>query len=1085
MTSPRGNLCCRLAFLCVLSVLIAPAVSAQVVEEFDIAGPNAGPFWMSAGPDGATWFTMPGTQSIGRIQPDGTMKAFAAGGTPQFLTTASDGFLWFTYADSPHVGAIPPGGVVSSYTPRGAAISLRGITTEGGSVWVTTSDEKLMQFSLSQLILNETVPAEGGPPPSLGPITLSSDGVVWFGDQRTGAPRLGRLIRRAIFTSFLFVALPTDSVPYAMAAGDNGAVWFTDLRGRVGRVTREGAVTMVPLGTTSNPIGIARGADGAMWVTESAANRITRIDAATLAIMRIDIPTANSAPAGVALGPDSLIWFAERGANKIGRVGTPSEGADLLVTVSGPEFFDNSPSSAILPSTVTVRNIGTTPAAGVKVRIERGAGLYILEPADVCTTSEDQSFTSCDLDPIPAGSLVTIRGDVSFLGSTPDTFILSASAETSSPERNLGNNRGRLVTLLTACSSGRVGMCPLLQDLAIAICEGKSIRGPGPISSSVSPTASGLLRRGVSALAMTAGIDLDVFYGIRDQVFARTAAGRRYTELYYTHGPEIARILFFNQAERNQSLDTIRQWQEPLRALLLGEGSSVTITPALIASLQTLLGNVKRLGNADLRAVIEAEEGKLQLTSLSGRTMSEALARQTATEKTTVTLAAAASLHGVPPAFFHSDVRVFNPGSTAIDVTARYRCLGGSCNKAYTFALAPGEMKVFDEMVVRQFAMPESGGAIEFEGEVVVDSRLYTPDANGGTMGMYVPALTADNAYAESVLLSLAHSTEFRTNVGAYNPNDVGLDVHFTVYDRLGHELGSVTRFAAPHTPLQFNAFAEIHATGSYEGAYCVVRADGVHALFAFASVIDNRSQDLIFINGRNRKHGALGTSTLAAAASLHGVPPAFFHSDVTVFNPSPDLAAMVTARYRCFLGTCVSGSMDFELGPGQVRVFDDAVVSMFHAPESGGAIEFTGPVLVDSRLYTPARPAPSSGMHVPAAQDEEAYAESVLLSLSQSADLSRGFRTNAGAYNPNPVALDVTLTLFDPSGARLGEVTRRVPAFTSVQLNVFGAAGISADVANAYCVVRADGIHKLFAYAAVIDNRSQDQIYVRGKNRR
>ena len=92
------------------------------------------------------------------------------------------------------------------------------------------------------------------------------------------------------------------------------------------------------------------------------------------------------------------------------------------------------------------------------------------------------------------------------------------------------------------------------------------------------------------------------------------------------------------------------------------------------------------------------------------------------------------------------------------------------------------------------------------------------------------------------------------------------------------------------------------------------------------------------------------------------------------------------------------------------------------------------------------------------------------------------GFRTNAGVYNPSPVDLDVTFTLFDPVARRLGEVTRNVPAFTPVQdNNVFASAGVSVDVPSAYCVVRADGIHALFAYASVIDNRSHDLIFVRG----
>ncbi|HSE64934.1 MAG TPA: hypothetical protein VLG15_15105, partial [Thermoanaerobaculia bacterium] len=44
--------------------------------------------------------------------------------------------------------------------------------------------------------------------------------------------------------------------------------------------------------------------------------------------------------------------------------------------------------------------------------------------------------------------------------------------------------------------------------------------------------------------------------------------------------------------------------------------------------------------------------------------------------------------------------------------------------------------------------------------------------------------------------------------------------------------------------------------------------------------------------------------TTLPAVASLHGVPPAFFHSDVWIFNGSAESEATVTATYRCLGGS-------------------------------------------------------------------------------------------------------------------------------------------------------------------------------------
>jgi hypothetical protein len=224
------------------------------------------------------------------------------------------------------------------------------------------------------------------------------------------------------------------------------------------------------------------------------------------------------------------------------------------------------------------------------------------------------------------------------------------------------------------------------------------------------------------------------------------------------------------------------------------------------------------------------------------------------------------------------------------------------------------------------------------------------------------------------------------------------------------------------------------------------------------------------------------GMVTLPAVSSLHGAPPTFFHSDVSVFNPSATQAATVTARYRCFPGPCGNATQTFTVPPRQMRVFDDIVGTLFGAPETGGAVEFTGNVLVDSRLYTPSRPAPTVGMYVPGLSAAEAYAEAVVTSLSFSANLSTGFRTNVGVYNGNDIAQTVTFTLYNPQGVQIGQTAQTVAARTLVQINnIASFVGITTDVPSFYVVVRGDGTSKLYVYAAVLDNQSQDLIFVKG----
>jgi hypothetical protein len=99
---------------------------------------------------------------------------------------------------------------------------------------------------------------------------------------------------------------------------------------------------------------------------------------------------------------------------------------------------------------------------------------------------------------------------------------------------------------------------------------------------------------------------------------------------------------------------------------------------------------------------------------------------------------------------------------------------------------------------------------------------------------------------------------------------------------------------------------------------------------------------------------------------------------------------------------------------------------------------------------------------------DQEAYPSAVLTSLSHSVDTSRGSRSNVGVFNPNDTPQTVTFSLYSDTGVLLGETSQFLGARQALQINnIFAVVGVTGDVANAYCVVRGNGL-RIFAYAAV-----------------
>lgn len=226
-------------------------------------------------------------------------------------------------------------------------------------------------------------------------------------------------------------------------------------------------------------------------------------------------------------------------------------------------------------------------------------------------------------------------------------------------------------------------------------------------------------------------------------------------------------------------------------------------------------------------------------------------------------------------------------------------------------------------------------------------------------------------------------------------------------------------------------------------------------------------------------------TLTVPASASIHGIT--FFQTDLWVMNNSSATTATVTARHRCFFNqTCGSGTKPLTIPPRGSVLLTDVIGSFFGDLESSGAIELVydptnASISALSRTYTPSLPAPTYGTSIPALPSSDTQTRSLFLGLSSSGgDLSSGFRSNAGAYNPTPDQVTVTFTLYDATGAVLGSpYALTLGPYEPAQINIFKLTGNGSVVTrDAYLVVTATS--PVFAYVTVNDNQSGDQIFLR-----
>ena len=138
---------------------------------------------------------------------------------------------------------------------------------------------------------------------------------------------------------------------------------------------------------------------------------------------------------------------------------------------------------------------------------------------------------------------------------------------------------------------------------------------------------------------------------------------------------------------------------------------------------------------------------------------------------------------------FHSDVRVFNGGTSSVSVTPTFYPQGnGAPVSATPFTLAAGEVKAIDNVLPALFNTPSGGGSIIFttntSSNLVTTGRTYTNADGGGTFGQFIPGVPPVQGIGASdpplQILQLEESQNFRSNLGLAELTGNGVHVKIT-----------------------------------------------------------------------------------------------------------------------------------------------------------------------------------------------------------------------------------------------------------------------------------------------------------------
>ncbi len=207
---------------------------------------------------------------------------------------------------------------------------------------------------------------------------------------------------------------------------------------------------------------------------------------------------------------------------------------------------------------------------------------------------------------------------------------------------------------------------------------------------------------------------------------------------------------------------------------------------------------------------------------------------------------------------FHSDMRIFNGGTTSVPVTLTYYPQGGGTPlTAAPRNVRAGEVLVLDNVLPSLFNATNTGGSVVVttpsDSSLVTTGRTYTEVAGGGTYGQFIPGVTPKEGTGVGErplqLMQLENSAAFRSNIGLAELTGNSVTVRLRLH-MADSTTTPVTEFTlAPNEFRQLAAVAALNpGKQTYNARLEIEVIGGTGRVTAYGSVIDNQSSDPTYV---------------------------------------------------------------------------------------------------------------------------------------------------------------------------------------------------------------------------------------------
>jgi PKD repeat protein len=429
---------------------------------------------------------------------------------------------------------------------------------------------------------------------------------------------------------------------------------------------------------------------------------------------------------------------------------------------------------------------------------------------------------------------------------------------------------------------------------------------------------------------------------------------------------------------------------------------------------------------------------------------------------------------------WRTELTLFNAGSQAVTPNLIFVPGAGGQVRTRTIYIAPQQSVTYQNTLLELFGLNNGAGALGVEADGViaspdlrVSSRTFTDGANG-TYGQSVGGVTPDDLPTVVYVTGMESDSAFRTNVGLVNRTSTPGSVRLDLFDGTGALVGTTTQQLAANTfgqsPLTV-LFPSV-ASGSYSTLSMRVTSAAAGAISAYASIVDNRTQDPVYVQGAAAPLG--GRLVLPAVGRAPGANGTFWRSDVTLYNPTQSTLSL-TLKYG-------SATRALSIPAGRTTVLADVLQSTFGIASGTGALELywnntAGPVTT-SRTYTTA---PGGGTYGQSIDPVESWGNDAYVPGLRS-DFS--FRSNVGFVNGGETTIGVTTQLLASNGQVLatGFVALQPHTQTQMPLASMFPAIDPQSAGSVTLKAHADGQPNLFAYGSIVDNASGDPVFFAGR---